>query len=156
VANARDTAAELRAKRIAQRLDAAVRDADLGRLGLPAQATAAIAGPHASREELALLADHVLGLADRAGLLDALRALLVNDALTRGDVPLLRALGAHRAEGGRGHAGGWVLPGTTPVLADPEGTGRAVARRLIATVVADQEIETDALDGDADAGEDHA
>lgn len=141
---ARDTATEMREKRLAQRLDAVVRDADLERLDLPPQATASVARPRPTRAELALLSDHLLGLVERAGLLDALKALLINDALARRDFPLLKALGADRAP----HSTTWVLPGQTPLLADPEGSGRAVARRLLATLAADQEREADEADAD--------
>jgi hypothetical protein len=107
----------------------------LAALGLAPVALGGLGRPEMTLQESFLLSEHVCGLVKRAGLLEAFRALLINDVVEGSDVTLGRILGCPIAPGGTGqYAVAYpVLPEGLPRIESSELAGRELAKRLVAS-----------------------
>lgn len=125
-------AAETAADETARGRLAALLDRDLALLGLAGTGITALAPGARTTADLVAVATEVVGLAERGGLLDALRETLLLAALDRGDEAAARLYGAELRQEEGERSPRLRSPRGTPPLAVPELAGREVVRRAVA------------------------
>ena len=129
------------AQRRKERHEALIRDAELKALDLPPQPVATVAPALRTEAERIVLADYVLGLLDRAGLLSAFHQLVINDVMETADEHRGKVLGLVAIPEKDGRVVRpmrfYPVPGVQGV--DAEGTGHKVAEQLTLRLAAEQE-----------------
>ncbi len=108
----------------------------LAALGFAPVALGGLGRPEMTLQEAFMLSEYVCGLVKRSGLLEAFRALLINDVVEGSDVTLGRILGCPIAAGGTGTAYAVPypqLPEGVPKIEATELAGRELAKRLVAS-----------------------
>ncbi len=137
-----------RSERDADRITEIALDADLSDLGQPRMGTAALV-IDATQDQTVMLAQYVLGIVRRAGLVDALRACLISDAMQRHDERMMDALGVPLVERvGKGteyEAATYkrVQPENVAHVRDPEHTARELMARTITREVRREEVRVE-------------
>jgi hypothetical protein len=142
-------AAERRVHAMAERINSRLEEAQLAALGQPPVGVAAVAPWADTVEARATLAEYVLGVLHRAGLAEAFRALLVNDALESQNERLMQLVGAVRVaveRVGNPPTHEWRLPAGMPRVTPAEPVARELAARMVAkeTARAEEQAERSA------------
>ncbi len=107
----------------------------LAQLGFAPVGLGGLGRPEMTLEEAFMLSEYVCALIKRSGLLEAFRALLINDVVEDSDVTLGRILGCPIAPGGTSqYAVAYPqLPEGLPKIEATELAGRELAKRLVAS-----------------------
>jgi hypothetical protein len=139
-------AAERRAQTMAERINSRLEEAQLAALDQPPPGVAAVAPWADTAEARVVLAEYVLGILHRAGLAEAFRALLVNDAMESGHERLMQLVGAVRVEVervGNPPTHEWHLPKGMPRVTPAEPVARELAARMVAKETARAESQAE-------------